>query len=304
MAKKKSTEQQQSQTNNRPENPIPKMEPNNKPAANDDPTDKLSTLKSLNAMLLKETVEKRQEVGALLESKKSLESELSRSVSEVEALRAEFAQIQAANDVGMFTTENEELRREKEGLMKRLEDVEREMGEVVREKDEIEKAKFEGDLQIGSMKKLENELRSEIMIQREAMDRAIHENESLKHDLAAQVEERNKLKENIAEIESIGRELKEELRMLTSKYQLVVDALDKSENQIDSMRSDLASMVKNCDELERQIGELNEEKLLISRQNLELNQEKDGKSVRINELEKQVCQLNVIVLSLREDEEK
>lgn len=58
------------------------------------------------------------------------------------------------------------MRRENEELRKRLEDIEREMGEVVNERDEMEKLKIEGDLEIGLLKKLENEFRSEIKRER------------------------------------------------------------------------------------------------------------------------------------------
>ena len=54
---------------------------------------KLSKLKSLNEMLLKETTERRKEVSGLIESKKALEGELSRSCSEIEDLRLELARV-------------------------------------------------------------------------------------------------------------------------------------------------------------------------------------------------------------------
>lgn len=298
MAKKKSTHQE-AQINQQNQNPNPKVERNNsRPTAIEDSAEKLSSLKSLNAMLLKETVEKRQEVSALLESKKSLESELTRSVSEIEALKAELAQMQ---ELEVFRRENEELRRVKEGVEERLEDVEREMGEVVRERDEMEKAKFEGDLEIGSMKKLENELRSEVKRGRDALNQAICETNSLKRDLNAHIEERNKLREKLATIEA---KYADDLGELKSEYQVVTKELEESKNEIKMVKSKLVSAGRNCEELKREIEGLNEEKELMSREKMELSRERSEQDVKMNELEKEVCQLNAMVLSLREDEEK
>lgn len=303
MAKKKSTHQEKStsqepETNQQNQNPNPKMEPNNtRPTAIEDSAEKLARLKSLNAMLLKETVEKRQEVSALLESKKSLESELTRSVSEIEALKAELTHIQ---ELEVLRRENEELRREKEGVEERLEDVEREMGEVVRERDEMEKAKFEGDLEIGSMKKLENELRSEVKRGRDNLNQAICENDALKQDLNAQIAERNKLREKLATMEAYADELGE----LESKYRVVLKELEESKNEIRMVKSELGTAGRNFEDLKREIEGLNEEKELMLREKMELSRERSEQDMRMNELEKEVCQLNAIVLSLREDEEK
>ncbi|KAJ8436805.1 hypothetical protein Cgig2_032033 [Carnegiea gigantea] len=304
MAKKKSTHREKStsqepEANQQNQNPNPKMErSNSRPTAIEDSAEKLSSLKSLNAMLLKETVEKRQEVSALLESKKSLESELSRSASEIEALKAELAQMQ---ELEVLRRENGELRREKEGVEERLEDVEREMDEVVRERDEMEKAKFEGDLEIGSMKKLENELRSEVKRGRDALNQAICENDALKQDLNAQIEERNKLREKLATMEA---KYADELGELKSKYQVVSKELEASKNEIKMVKSELGSAGRNCEDLKREIKGLNEEKELMLREKMELSRERSEQDMRMNEVEKEVCQLNAIVLSLREDEEK
>ena len=300
MAKKKSIHQE-AQTNQQNPNPNsdPKMEPDNtQPTTIENPAEKLSSLKSLNAMLLKETVEKRQEVSALLESKKSLEFELTRSVSEIEALKAELAQME---ELEVLRRENEGLRREKEGVEKRLEDVEREMGEVVRERDEMEKAKFEGDLEIGSMKKLENELRTEVKRGRDVLNQAICENDALKQDLNAQIEERNKMREKLAIMEAKNAD---ELGELKSKYLVVSDELEESKNEIKTMKSELGSVGRNCEDLKREIEGLSEEKELLLREKMELSRERSERDVRINELEKGVCQLNAIVRRLIEDEEK
>uniref|UniRef100_A0A803KPE3 Uncharacterized protein n=1 Tax=Chenopodium quinoa TaxID=63459 RepID=A0A803KPE3_CHEQI len=252
------------------------MEENNHQttAAIDDPSandkDKLKSLHSLNAMLLKETVEKRQEI-------KSLDSELTRCKSEVEALRAELtrvkdegAEVEVVKEVVSVFMESEMvglLRREKEGVEKRLEEVEREMGVVVKERDEMEKAKFDGDYEIGLMKKLENDLRNEIRREKEGVNQAIRERNELNHELGVRAEEINRLREKIGVAESKERSV-------------------------------------NREGLKGEIEGLSGEKEAVSRANDELCDERRKSNVRINELEKEVDQLNGVVLSVREDEEK
>lgn len=315
MAKKKPTHQQNSTD---PQQDQTKMDPK-QPTAIEEPAEKekLSSLKSLNALLLKETVEKRQEVSALLESKKSLESELTRSVSEVEALKSELTRMEESGleaevrkgVVSAFVEskmgiEVDSTRRENEELRKRLEDIEREMGEVVNERDEMEKSKIEGDLEIGSLKKLENELRSEIKRERQALNQAIRDNDLMKQDFEIQVEVGNTLRKKIAEIEAKEKRTIEELEELGSKYQLAVKELEDSKNKVEATMIELGLMVRNCDELQREIEGLKGEKELIMREKAELEKERIEQEGKINELDKEVSGLNAIVLSLREDEEK
>ncbi|XP_021773011.1 myosin heavy chain, embryonic smooth muscle isoform-like [Chenopodium quinoa] len=307
MAKKKTTHQTQT-----PQNPT-KMEENNHQttAAIDDPSandkDKLKSLHSLNAMLLKETVEKRQEI-------KSLDSELTRCKSEVEALRAELtrvkdegAEVEVVKEVVSVFMESEMvglLRREKEGVEKRLEEVEREMGVVVKERDEMEKAKFDGDYEIGLMKKLENDLRNEIRREKEGVNQAIRERNELNHELGVRAEEINRLREKIGVAESKERSVVKELEGLKVKYEVSAKVVKEKEEEVERMRSELGLMEKNREGLKGEIEGLSGEKEAVSRANDELCDERRKSNVRINELEKEVDQLNGVVLSVREDEEK
>ena len=84
MAKKKVTHQPQ-----HPQNQDQQIHQ----AAMEETSEKLENLKSLNAMLLKETVERRQQVDSLQISNGSLESELTRSKMEKKVLQAELTKL-------------------------------------------------------------------------------------------------------------------------------------------------------------------------------------------------------------------
>ncbi|KNA22122.1 hypothetical protein SOVF_036460 [Spinacia oleracea] len=288
------------------------MEENNQlPAAIDEPAatekDKVKNLQNLNAMLLRETVEKRQEV-------KSLDSELSKCKSEIEELRAELTRVKdegvevgVVKEVVSVFMESEIvglLKREKEEVVKRLEEVESEMGEVAKERDEMVKAKFDGDHEIGLMKKLEKDLRNEIKREKESVNQAIREKNELNHELAVRVEEVNMLRKNLGVAESKERDTVVKLERLKEKHEVSVKEVQEKEEEIERLRKELSLMGRNCVELEGRIEGLSDEKEAISRENGVLSKEKNESNVRISELEREVDQLNGVVSSAKEDEEK
>lgn len=86
MAKKKVTHQEKPPQN-------PEKQTNQTAAAMEEASEKLESLKSLNAMLLKETVERRQQVDSLQQSNGSLESELTQFKMEKKELESDLARL-------------------------------------------------------------------------------------------------------------------------------------------------------------------------------------------------------------------
>lgn len=239
----------------------------------DDPSvpdkDKLKSLQSLNTMLLKETVLKREEIDGLK--------------AEVEALKAETAVVREVVTVYMEEQVVRVLRREKEAAEKRLEEVEREMGEVVKERDEVEKLKFDGDYEIGLMKKLEIDLRNEIRREKEGASKAIRERNELRNEASL---------------------MTEELEGLKGRLEVSAKALEEKEKEGEMLRSELSLMGKSCEELRKEIEGLRWEMELVSKSNEGLCKERDEKNVRVSELEKEVEELNGAVLRVRKEEEE
>ncbi|CAO2832684.1 unnamed protein product [Amaranthus hypochondriacus] len=304
MAKKKQNQQKQPDPQAHTQ---PKMENNTQtplpPPTEEDPSkEKLSSLKSLNSMLLKETVEKRQEISALLETKKSLESELTRSESEIEALKAELTQMKEGDVetdvkkevVSVFMQSLKMEEREK--LEKRLEEMEREKEEVEKERDEIEKAKFEADYEIGLMKKMEMELRNDIRKEKERFNGAIIEKNELNIILGVKIDEINRLKKKIDEYEMKEKDSNEKQIKLKVMYDVKMKDLEEKEKEVELIKNELNLLREESEELNKVVERLNGENEAILKENGGLCEERNELNERINGLVKEAedlrCDVN------------
>ncbi|XP_043710542.1 myosin-11-like [Telopea speciosissima] len=88
MARKKASQQQQQKEQEKPPKEVSQFEKPHETSM-EDSSEKVASLKTLNALLLKETVERRQQVDVLVQSKEALESEISRSLLEKQRLESE-----------------------------------------------------------------------------------------------------------------------------------------------------------------------------------------------------------------------
>ncbi|GMH07772.1 hypothetical protein Nepgr_009612 [Nepenthes gracilis] len=298
-------------------------------------------LKSLNTLVLKELMEKKQEVKNILDSKKSLMDELTRSSLENEFLKSELDRV---NDGKMRTelekgvvsavvesqvvavgkiaeecnvlrkemeglaeryecirAENEGLVREKEECERTLKDVEMKMNEAIRERNEIKKAKSE---EIESLKEAVHELNTEIERVTEASKRAALEYEVLQMDYQFQVEEASKLMEKLVEMEAREREKAEVVRAIKSEYEEAVKKLNERERVIDAMRIDLQSMERSLSQSNELIEGLRGEIEELGRQKAEAEMEKSEQIIETIRLQEEASVLNAVVLKLKEKEEK
>ncbi|KAL6139296.1 hypothetical protein ACLB2K_064573 [Fragaria x ananassa] len=275
MAKKKATHQPKDTTK-------PDPEPHHhthhhtttttqKPAAMDDgSSEKLASLKSLNSLLLKETLDRRQQVEALVKAKKGLESELSKFGDEKKALETELGEKSEESCVL-------ELEKSVFGVF-----VAAQMGEIERvmkvRDDEVEVLRREVEKLLGSVES-----------EKGKVSRVCWERDVVKGDFDGLAVEANGLRLKVVEMEERERCAEEELERVRlqcrglveekCEKERVVEAMmrekDREKNEIDMAKSGQELMV-SC--LEKEVGKLNEVRL-------SLRAEKEGLEKKVLELE-------------------
>uniref|UniRef100_A0A5B7CDT0 Uncharacterized protein n=1 Tax=Davidia involucrata TaxID=16924 RepID=A0A5B7CDT0_DAVIN len=315
MAKKKVTHQDKMPQS---------QEQTHQTATMDDSSEKLESLKSLNAILLKETVERRQLVDSLLQSKGSLESELTRSEMEKEALQAEltrlgdhtfqmelerdlvfvFVAVQVKQQAEVIEKERDGFGREKAEIGVRLQNLEREMRETLREKSEIEKVKNERESEIEFLKKKLSEVVVEIDNEREVSTRAGRERDAMRSELDVQMEETNRLGLKLIEAEKRERKIQEEFRKLEMEFIGVMEEKEERDRRIESMMRDKGSIERSLAESNRVIEHLKRGIEGIVREKEGIEEERNVEVKKKNELENIVDELNKMVLGLQKEEER
>ncbi|CAL5330316.1 unnamed protein product [Camellia sinensis] len=318
MAKKKTTH------HNRQDDKPPQNPHHTHQAAMDDASEKLDNLKSLNSILLKEAVERRQQVESLLHSKGFLESELNRSDMEKQGLQSELvllhdlaAQLELERDlvygfVGVQVSEQAEVvEKERDGFWRekveiegRLLGLEREMKEVVREKSEIEKVRRERESEIGVLKKKLRDLVVEIENERDGSSRLCRERDVLNGRLDAQIEETNGLRLELNEAEKRERKIQEEVEKMKMKYNAVMEEKNERERRIESVLRDKDSIERNLAESNRVIEELKTEIEEIVSEKKGIEEERSLEMMKKKEFETAVGALNEKVVSLQKEEQR
>lgn len=319
MAKKKLTPQA-----NQPQNPKEEVTENNHSTAMEEASEKLENLKNLNNMLLKETIEKRQQVDSLVQAKGCLESELKRSNSEKSELQTELTQLSEQviqleiekKLVSVFVAvqvryhaeviENERNRFfELSGVVeKKLKGVEMEMRDVLREKGEIEKLLTGKESEIENLKKKLNAVGDELAHERSVSEEIRREKVETKMKLDAQIEEANGLRVRLVKTEKREKEVEVEVGKLRVEYNTLAEEIKDRERKIQSMvrekelvENSLLDSHEVIEDLRGQIDEIVREKEGIE---VERNEEvkKNG------ELQNTVNGLNDMVVSLQKEEVK
>ncbi|KAK1423689.1 hypothetical protein QVD17_18997 [Tagetes erecta] len=235
-----------------------------KPPVDDAASEKLHSLKSLNAMLLKETVERRQQVDSLTQINKSLESELNRCSLDKDLLelelngvneRAVMLEIEnrvSSRFVEVQLSEMEEVIGKESGVMlERVDGLERDLKRVVEEKSVIERVKEEKELEIGCLIKRLSVLEGEIGEEKFILLRVSEERDAIR----AQLDER-------VGIESL---LRLQLVEAVKRESVVVEKLRKS-------KVDYDGLVLERSLVERKMEEIMREKDLINRNFVESNE--------------------------------
>ncbi|CAI9111420.1 OLC1v1011641C1 [Oldenlandia corymbosa var. corymbosa] len=296
MAKKK--------LNNPPKEETPAM---------DEITEKMESLKSLNAMLLKETVERRQQVDSLLESKASLESQVTRSNSENEALKSELGRLSEGffsveverNVMVVFVSHQSELiEKERVQVEIQMKGLEGKMEEILKGRDELEKLKIQREREIESLNEKVKQLGLEIAKERDFSNGLCSQRDQMKDKLEVQIRETNDLGIRLIETEKKERLVQEEVENLRVRCSLVEKEKLESAKKIESLRRDKESLEMSLRETNDVVKHLRQEIVGIGKEKEGLEEEKKLQMTKSKELEKAVAGLEEMVGSLRKEEEE
>ncbi|KFK26470.1 hypothetical protein AALP_AA8G253400 [Arabis alpina] len=245
----------------------------------DSSEEKFQNLKSLNAILLKQTMEKRQQIESLSHAKDALEAELARSGTEKALLRDETFKLMLEMDL----------------LMGFVESRVKEMGVGV---DGLVKEKSDRESEIRVLKREAND---ELESERRELRRVCNERDSIKNGFDLQIEETNRFKETVARMEMIETSLGEEVGKLRSENDAMVKDKRKREKLIERVNKERTNLEKTLEEKTRVTDELKREIKERVSGIMEIEMVKRDQKEKIVELEKKLASLNGIVQSLTKE---
>ncbi|KAL5566176.1 hypothetical protein UlMin_029340 [Ulmus minor] len=282
MAKKKMTHQPKDHKQEAAQPPIGEAKATT--IAMDEASEKL---KSLNAMLVKETVERRQQIDSLVRDKETILKEFGLEKAKLES------------EVSRFGEECVGLELEKGVFCVFVETQIGEMGVrfdgLVREKVEIERVKREREVELGFVKREVSELRGRVEKERDEMSLVCEERDLLRKDFDGLVVESDGLRLKVKEAEK-----KEGLMVeLVEKMKLKCDGLVEEKGRtVEELKREKVSVERNLVESEGLIENLKREIRQIGREKNEIASVKSELEVQNGVLEKELGQKNEIVLDL------
>ncbi|KAI3717170.1 hypothetical protein L1987_68599 [Smallanthus sonchifolius] len=275
--------------------------------------EKLQSLKSLNAMLLKETVERRQQVDSLNQANTSLESELNRCISDnfslksdlnaltERAVKSEIESGVASRFVEIQVVEMEEVyRRERVAMVEKIGGLMRELNLVIEEKSEIERVKNKKELEISSLNSRLSTLEGEIGEEKFILSRVSEERDAVRAQLEDRIRIESGLRLKLAEAEKRETVVLEQSTKFKVDYDGLVKEKASVERKMDSILREKDSIERNLIEsnlliegLKMDIKKINEEKMVIEH-------ERDLQEEKKNELQNSVDLLNELVDNLQQ----
>ncbi|KAG6402837.1 hypothetical protein SASPL_135051 [Salvia splendens] len=302
MAKKKVSNANHQKPSQKQDETVKSLSMDSSPPSSVD-SEKLESLKSLNQMLLKEAVKRRQQVDSLLQSKGSLEMELTRSNSDKEALGSELAQlverveelelerrvvaVYVAVQVGV---EGEKIVREMKGLEMEIREKEREVEERGSTIARLNAALSESEGALG--------------VERAASKRVRVERDVFEAKLNRQIEEDLGLRANLAELSEKIRDFEREIEESRTAYNAVVSEREGMETRIKLLIEEKESSVRDLKESNKLLEKLKDDISVIVREKEEVEKEKNGEIGKRRELENVVTGINEMVAGLKKEEAK
>ncbi|KAG6400630.1 hypothetical protein SASPL_137471 [Salvia splendens] len=266
-------------------------------------SEKLESLKSLNQMLLKEAVERRQQVDSLLQSKGSLETELTQSNSEKETLGSELAQlvdrvaeleverrvvaVYIDNQIGV---KGEEFVREMKRLEMELREKEREVGDRASTIARLNGALSESEGALGA----EREASKRVRVERDVFEANL--NRHIKEDLV--------LRTNLAELSEKIRDFEREIEESRTAYNALVSEKEGMATRIKFLMEEKDMSVRDLMESNKLIEKMKDEISVIVWEKEEVEKEKNGEIGKRQELENVVTGINKMVAGLKKEEAK
>ena len=277
-----------------------KQTPNNQEETSDseqpksamDDDSKLQSLKSLNERLLKEMVEKRVEVGDLVQSKEALELDLKRNVNEKEQVMGELSE---ARD-GVYG-----LELERNVVCVYLQSRIQEMGGGICGLLESERVK---GLEIRNLKAEITGLVSEVGEEREKWRGVCCERDETKVEFDGLLKETGDLRGKVVEMERNERRALEEIDDLKGKCKKLLSEKKECEILNANLTKDNELIKKLLEESGRVIEDLERKVDVKMKEKGEIEKEKNGLEMEVEKLEKEVTQLKQSTFCLKQEKEE
>ncbi|CAN8260387.1 unnamed protein product [Cochlearia groenlandica] len=252
--------------------------------------EKVQNLKSLNALLLKQTMEKRQQIESLVQAKDEMETELARFGSEKTGLR---------DELGKVSDGNIELKIELDLVMSFVGNWSREMGlgleRLMLEKDDRES-------EIMALKREVSDVLSKVDIEKELLKKVCDERDTIKKGFELQLEETKLLKESLMLLEDKESKLEIVIERLESENDELVKEKWMRKEVTDTVNKEKIELEKVIEEKKKEIGGLKREIKVLSSAKNEMEIVKIEQRGEIEELEKKLEMTNQCVESLRKEE--
>ncbi|KAL9994032.1 hypothetical protein Hdeb2414_s0002g00061841 [Helianthus debilis subsp. tardiflorus] len=286
MAKKKSNPHSDTTKPPKPQDQSP---------IDDTHSEKLDSLKSLNAMLLKETVERRNQVDSLTQANSALESELTRCNSELSAWTEQAVMLEIEKGVANRFVEVQVVE-----MVEKVEGFVRDLNRVNLAKSEIERVKSVKEVEIEGLKNKLSALEGEIGEERFILSRVCEERDAVRAQVEERVRVENALRAKVDEVEKRERDALEKLEKVKGDYDGLVEANASVEMKMESVvrEKDLVEkrlVVSNglVDRLKMDVNKISEQKKLVE-------DERDVQEKKKNELQSSVDGLNELVRKLEQ----
>ncbi|KAK3200396.1 hypothetical protein Dsin_023811 [Dipteronia sinensis] len=239
----------------------------------EDGSEKFQNLKDLNTRLVKQNMEKRQQVETLVHSKAAMEAELIRESDKNVCLEIE------------------------EGLFRFL--VRTQMGEMGAG---FDGEKSEREYQVRVLKSEVSVLVENLEKERGRLSQACIERDLMKSDLDYRVKEANGFKDRLFEMERHERDLKDEVLMLRNENDGLVKEKNERDRDVEVLKKEKGLVERKLMETLKEIDDLKSEMDLVVREKKEIEMQTSDQKVKIDELGKELLKLNEIVLYLQKEE--
>lgn len=311
MAKTKTNPQSEDKKPSKTQNETPRQ------TGDDAASEKLESLKSLNAMLLKETVERRQQVDSLTQINGSLESELNRCKSDKVSLQSELSglteraatlEVEKESVSKFVSVQLDELteanRRERAAMAARIGGLEREISRVLEEKNAIEKTKNKKESEIGSLNVRLNTLVTQIGEENIALSKVCEERDGIRAQLHDRIQYEKGLRSKLTEAEKKEAEITENSQKIKAAYIGLIEEKKSVERKADSIQKEKDLVEMNLAESNRVVDVLKRDIEKIMKEKMEIDNDRDVQERKINELHVSVHRLNELVYKLKKEEEQ
>lgn len=254
-----------------------------------EPAEKLQSLKSLNSLLLKETFDRRQQVESLEQAKVALEAELTRFGEEKRALEAELTRACHQN-VEMEL----ELAVVSVFQQAQMDHMATEFGKLENER----------GAEVLGLKREVGELTAYLEKERVILGEVSREKDLANSECGSWIEKVKGMRDNLEETERARGLLKEELKKLEVEHERMVRKYHEGEKANERVRREKESMESDLAQATEEIGQLKRKIEALAIEKKDVKVERSKQDVKIDELEKEVGELKGLAVRLQREEQR